>query len=200
MKSRQPRSSRRRVRGVRRAFNLVELLIALAITAALLGAVMVALDACFTAYQTTTEVASTHTISRLAMNRMLTLIRTGSEFGPFPLDPLDTVVESNEIDFLTPDGDVMTLEWDEDEEALFIVLGPDRFLLLEGVIAQFDETSGDQIMPFTLEFERGRILHRATIDLSVVPDDNMDVTMDGVNTEVIRLVASAMPRSTAYGE
>jgi len=61
----------------RRGFNLIEMLIALAITAALLSATMVALDASFMAYQTTTEVASTHTISRLVMLRLMTLIRTG---------------------------------------------------------------------------------------------------------------------------
>ena len=74
----------RRIRLCRTArwgFNLVEMLIALVITAALLTATMVALDASFMAYQATTEEASTHTISRLIMNRMLTLIRTGQEFG-----------------------------------------------------------------------------------------------------------------------
>lgn len=189
---------RRRVR--RRGFNLVELLIALAITAALLTAVMTALDASFMAYQSTTEVASTHTIARLTMSRMLTLIRTGTEFGPIPTDPLTRIVESEVIDIRLPEGDVMSLEWVEDDEALYVEMAGERFLLLEGVIAQFDETTGDQIPPFTLEFERGRDLFRATIDLAVVPDDNMDVQLDGESTEVIRLVASAMPRATAYGD
>ena len=48
----------------RRGFNLVELLIALAISATLLTATMLALAASFMAYQSTTEVASTHTLSR----------------------------------------------------------------------------------------------------------------------------------------
>jgi hypothetical protein len=183
----------------------VELLIALAITAALLTAVMTALDASFMAYQSTTEVASTHTISRLTMSRMLTLIRTGipTEFRPLPANPLTDVVESDFIDIGLPDGDVLSLEWDEDEEALYVMINQDptqRHLLLEGVIAQFDDTTGDQISPFTLEYERGRSLFRATIDLAVVPDDNMDVQLDGNSTETIRLVASAMPRTTAYGE
>ena len=42
---------------------------------ALLVSVMMALHASFMAYQSTTEVASTHTIARLVMHRMLTLIR-----------------------------------------------------------------------------------------------------------------------------
>ena len=47
----------RRRTGARRGFNLIELLVALTITSTLLTATMVALDASFTAYQRTTEVA-----------------------------------------------------------------------------------------------------------------------------------------------
>ena len=112
----------RKAKPRRRGFNLVEMLIALAITGALLGATMVALQASFMAYQTTTEVASTHTISRLIMNRMLTLIRTGQEFGPFPVDPQDSIVISNEIQFFAPNGDLITLRWEDASDTLFVVL------------------------------------------------------------------------------
>ncbi len=179
------------------------MLIALAITAALLTATMVALDASFMAYQTTTEVASTHTIGRLALHRMLALIRTGSEFAPVPGDPHDTVLTSTFIDFRLPgdDGDVISIEWNEDDEALYVVdggSGGTPYLLLEGVIAQFDPNTGEQVMPFTLEYEKGFQLYRATIDLLIVPDDNMSVELDGENTQEIHLVASAMPRMSAY--
>lgn len=181
------------------------MLMALAISATLLTATMLALDASFMAYQTTTEQASTHTIGRLTMNRILTLIRTGQEFGPFPLDPLDAVVESDFMSFITPNGQLMTLDWMEAEEALYVEVrdgdDPDvlisRQLILEGVIAQTDE-DGDPVPPFTLEYEFGRTLHRATVDLAIRPDDNMDTDLMGDNTNLIRLVASAMPRTEAY--
>ena len=191
-------------RTVRRGFNLVEMLIALAITAALLTATMVALDASFMAYQATTEEASTHTISRLIMNRMLTLIRTGREFGPFPVNPQDSLVQDDFIQFLTPNGEVLELRWVELEEALYVIRDPggvdeEWHLLLEGVVRQDDPNNpGDYIRPFTLEYKLGRRLYRATIDLTVVPDDNMSVTLDGDNQRVIRLVASAMPRTEVY--
>ncbi|MBT8486460.1 MAG: prepilin-type N-terminal cleavage/methylation domain-containing protein [Phycisphaerales bacterium] len=184
----------------RRGFNLVELLIALAISAALLSATMVALDASFMAYQATTEVASTHTIGRLAMHRILTLIRTGTEFAPLPVDPRDSIVESDFIDFRMPDNSILSIEWDEDDEALYVVVGGaggPRHLLLEGVIRQLDG-GGDPVSPFTLEYELGFTLFRATIDLAIVPDDNMSVELDGDNQEVIRLVATAMPRESAF--
>ncbi len=190
-------------RTARRGFNLVEMLIALVITAALLTATMVALDASFMAYQATTEEASTHTISRLIMNRMLTLIRTGQEFGPFPVNPQDSLVQDDFIQFLTPNGEVLELRWVEVEEALYVIRDPGGLnqwnLLLEGVVRQDDPNDpGEYIRPFTLEYKLGRQLYRATIDLTVVPDDNMSVTLDGDSRRVIRLVASAMPRTEVY--
>ena len=188
----------------RRGFNLVELLLALAITSALLTATMVALNASFMAYQVTTEVASTHTIGRLTMHRMLALIRTGKEFGPFPTTPLETTVTSDDIEFVAPNGQIMTLQWVEDENALYVAVTDPATMtqisnnkLLEGVIPQYD-ANGDRIKPFTLEYYKGRNLYRATIDMTIVPDDNMSVELDGDNQEVIRLVASAMPRIAAY--
>jgi hypothetical protein len=73
-------------------------------------------------------------------------------------------------------------------------------LLLEGVKAQYIPNTNppERIPPFTLQYEKGRTLYRATIDLTVVPDDNMSVQLDGSNMDVIRLVASAMPRLEAY--
>ncbi len=194
-------------RTVRRGFNLVEMLIALAITAALLSATMVALDASFMAYQATTEEASTHTIGRLTMHRMLALIRTGQEFGPFPINPQDSIVFSDFIEFQTPVGQIIRLEWAEVvgpghpiAEALYLVVnnGTPR-LLLEGVPRQPDpNVPGEHIRPFTLEYELGRNLYRATIDLTVVPGDNMSVDLDGDNQRELRFVASAIPRILAY--
>jgi prepilin-type N-terminal cleavage/methylation domain-containing protein len=197
MRTSDPRPGPRR-RPARRGFNLVEMLIALAITAALLTATMVALDASFMAYQATTEVASTHTIGRLTMHRILALIRTGIEFAPAPADPRDSIRESDYLDIRMPDGAVISIEWREEEEALYVVVNGESALLLEGVVAQSDPDTGDQIPPFTLEYELGNILHRATVDLAIVPDDNMSVEMDGENQEIIRLVASAMPRMAAF--
>ena len=208
------RNSIRLRRAVRRGFNLVELLIALSITSALLTATMVALDASFMAYQTTTETASTHTIGRLVMHRILTLIRSGSEFGPVPLDPTQTVVESDSIDFLTLDADgneqIISLVWiDQDttleDESLYAVVGgqadpnADWHLLLQGVIPQ-DDGGGGTVAPFKLEFVNGRTLYRATVDLLIQPDDNLSTDIDGGSTDLIHLVASAMPREIAFDQ
>jgi len=193
-------------RSARRAFSFVEMLIALAICSMLLTATFVALDASFKAYQQTTEVAATHTISRLSLHRILTLIRTGVEFGPFPLDPRDTLVTSDYIEFRTATGQVMMLEWVEDDETLdMVIIDPDtgdevtRQVLLAGVLGQIDPDTGDRIKPFALEYQSGRKLYRATVDLAIKPDATQHLAIEGDNSaEVIRLVASAMPRMVAY--
>jgi prepilin-type N-terminal cleavage/methylation domain-containing protein len=207
----------------RRGFNLVELLIALAISSMLLTATMVALKASFMAYQTTTEEASTHTISRLAMHRIMALVRTSTEFGPIPDNPLDEFVESDFVVFRTapapgaPNGHLMQVEWVESPtanrpvgEALYIVLldpvtevETSAHLLLEGVRAQFRPLTdpidpGGRVRPFTLQYEKGRYLHRATVDMVVHPDDNMAVMLDGNTDSMIRMIGSAMPRMVAY--
>jgi len=183
---------------VRRGFNLVELLIALAITATLLTATIVALNASFMAYQATTEVSSTHAIGRLTMHRLMAMIRISDDFEPKPDNPLDSVKTSDYMQFRNPNGEVIEVRWDEDSETLFVSVDyGTEYALLEGVKPQYD-SGGDPIPPFTLVYERGMHLYRATVDLLVQPDDNMSMTLDGNNVETIRLVASAMPRTATY--
>jgi len=209
---RRDRRGRRPGPGPRRGFNLVEMLVAMAISAALLAAVAVALDASFRAYQATTELASTHTISRLTMDRMMAMIRSGEDFAPMPSDPTQQVVWSTTIGFRTPPRDLddptdlgldMEIVFSEDDETLVLnVTNPGTgaetsAVLLEGVVPTYDD-DGNLVPPFRLEYEKGRILHRATIDLTVVPDDNQSLQLEGDDQPIIRLVGSAMPRQSAY--
>lgn len=188
----------------RRGFNLIELLIALSISAALLTATMVALNASFLAYQSTTEQASTHTIGRMLIHRLQALVRTGHDFEPAPADPTESIVTSNELTlkiWTGADLDIeqeITIRFDEDDEALYVQIdGGAEHLLMEGVLPQYDG-DGDLIPPFTLEYVLGHKLYRATIDLTIVPDDNMSVALDGQYSPELRLVASAMPRNVTF--
>lgn len=192
-------SSARRARTrVRRGFNLLEVLIALAITATLLTATLAALDASFRAYQATTEEVSTQSIGRIVMHRMLTLLRTGTEFGPFPADPRITRIRSDFIEFRTQDDEVVTIRWDRSEELLtYQIDGQAPVELLDGVVGTTDE-NGVLIEPFTLEYEQGRRLYRATIDLTVEPNDVIQLEIEGDRANAIRLVGSAMPRLEAF--
>ena len=192
------RRQRRSIAVRRRGFNLVEVLIALAITASLLTATLVALDASFRAYQSTTEEVSTQSIGRIVMHRMLTLLRTGTEFGPYPADPRVNRIRSDYIEFRTQEDEVVTIRWDRNNEVLtYQIEGQAPVELLDGVVGTSDE-EGNLLEPFTLEFEQGRRLYRASIDLSVEPNDVIDLEIEGDQARRIRLVGSAMPRLEAF--
>src|SRR5882724_13492518 len=66
----------------RRGVGLIELLLALAISAMLLTATAVAVDASFKAYANNQEQSSLLQQSRMALNRMVTSIRTSDSHAP----------------------------------------------------------------------------------------------------------------------
>jgi hypothetical protein len=66
--------------------------------------------------------------------------------------------------------------------------GPEQ-LLLEGVSGPSDDSGA-----FTLEFENGVKLVRASFDLTVDADDNASVELEGDDVVPIRLVGSTAPR------
>ena len=92
----------------------------------------------------------------------------------------------------------MTIRWDRANEVLLYEIdGEAPVELLDGVVGTVDE-SGALIEPFTLEFEQGRRLYRATVDLTVAPDDVIQLDLEGDQDDTIRLVGSAMPRLEAF--
>jgi hypothetical protein len=174
------------------------MLIALAISAALLVAVLSALVASFRAYQATTEQASTHVIGRVIMHRMMALVRNGVDFGPLPEDARDRYVLTDEFVFVDEDGREIALRLDRPTSALLMKVGDAaEQLLLEGVRGPVDET-GAAIGAFTLEFEQGTTLVRASFDLTVDADDNASVALEGDEVIPIRLVGSTAPRRLTW--
>ena len=216
----------------RRGFSLVEMLIAMTISATLLTAALAALDSMFKGYKQTTESASTHVVSRIVMNRLLGLIRTGEEFGPFPADVLDTsqnpvvsetfemvtardssgtITEITRIEYrapeipVTPDpeGGEEGEEGDADVETPVATTGQLWYVLVdpnggsETILAEQPLLDGVRSATFTLHYDIGPRLHRATIDLVIEPNDDVDITIgtDSV-PQTIRMVASASPRQS----
>ncbi len=195
----------------RRGFNLVEMLIALAITASLLSATMVALDASFMAYQSTTEQASTNVIARLVMNRIMACTRIAQESGPYPVNPQDTEICSNELQLRLPSGQLIGFTYDPDDATLYFDAYDDADVLqgqhplLGGIVVEPDtaDCDGDSNvseprMAFVLEYELGRELHRMCCHLVIRPDDVQHLEMEGNYTSEMTLDFCVIPRLSAY--
>jgi len=160
---------------------------------------MVSLDASFRAYRSTTESASRHTIARLTMHRMLSLIRTGSEFGPYPANVItDPIISSDYIEFFTRSGDLIRIEYRVDDEAIYVIEDPGgnetETVLLTGVPPQYDDDD-ERILPFTMQYGIGPTLYRASVDFMVSGDPDVDLAMEYEEGPPLRLVASTMPRN-----
>lgn len=193
--------------GRRRGFSVIEMLIALTISGVLLSACLVALDSSFKSYEVTTDAASTHVVSRMIMHRMLAMIRTGEEFGPYPIQVLSpTRMESTYIEFVSLDDaasgkrQITRLERGADTEATD---GSYRLLFKrwdyeDGVQQSYVEyplLRGVAECKFTLEYDIGPTLRRATIDITIKPNDakQMSVSTD-LEAPILRLIASTGPR------
>jgi len=199
----------RRAAAARPAFSIVEMLIALAITSALLTASLAALDASFKSYKVTSDSASTHVVARIVNQRVMALLRTGSEFGPYPedvLDPDQNPIVSTFIEFESfEDADaglrqITRLERrddSEDREGLY-ELWYVRMDFVDGTLAETVERPLIRNLTevsFTLEYDIGPRLRRATVDLTIQPDDLQDAAIAAdLEAPTIRLVSSTSAR------
>lgn len=213
-----------------RGFSIVELLLALTISSTLLTATMVALDVMFKRYSALSDAAGSHVVARTVVHRMLSMIRTGSQFGPFPSDVLDTTqnpLGSTSIEFVSAQDaaagtrtltrierrDATTITLDD---RVFVQRGPYAlWLVVEQTAAGATTTTerplidGVVAVNFTLAYDVGPRLRRATIDLSINPRSSEVGEYDAqsrswndkrmmqaqVGDDVVRLVASTGPRS-----
>ncbi|MHA7813491.1 MAG: PilW family protein [Phycisphaerales bacterium] len=190
----------------RPGFSMVEVLISLAITSTLLTATMAALNTSFKSYQVTSEGASTNVVARIVMQRLTAMIRTGDSFGPYPVNAILTPeLESDYIEFVSyrdPSTGTERVTRLERREAA----GEDGPYELWYTLTTYvddvyqDEESAPLLVGlndvvFTMEFDVGPRLRRATVDLIIQPDDMQDLAVGStLEAPTIRLVASASPR------
>jgi len=194
----------------RRGFSLVEMLIALAITATLLTAMLVSLDFNFKRYQSTSESASMHVVGRLVTHRILSQVRTGTTFGPAPsdvLDPAQNPVITDNIEFITEAdraaglNQVTRFEFRPDPvdpaapgSLWYVLINADADPAV--LIQERPLLSGVRTAQFTLDFdEETWLLDRATIDITLDPDVELAANSSVAEMpDSVRLIASATPR------
>lgn len=215
-------STKRRA-GRRRGFSLIDMLLALAISGMSLAATFEALHVSFMNYQSITDTASSHVVARIMMHRTLALIRTGTDFGPFPADVLvDPVVQSDFIEFVSQRDNfgnptrIMRIEF---RQAAGAPIGELWLVLIDpvGINPDNEQLMLDSVeaVQFRMRYDVGPSLKLCTVDLTLRPndtieqgvdsDDDGDIDQNDVNADTdvygdstavqrIRLVASASPR------
>lgn len=112
-------------------FTIVELLIALAITAILLAAVSVAFNASVINYNENEDIFEAANRARQALFRITSQLRTA--------DSVDPNAPNNECTLITADGDDITYRYNTGEGKLYLVTNDNPsdsdYLLCEGVTA-----------------------------------------------------------------
>lgn len=196
----------------RRGLGLVEMLVALSISAALLVAVAAALDTTFKAYRANQEVADLTQRARLGMHRMLTELRSTTD--PVPADEVlaayrsGQVVTTRSVRIDAPDGltavrylhsgnqlrrQTLTRaggQWTVSADGVF----------LDGVASEdFEVTLEPQRSP---RAARGGLSHdqlrRATVRMTVRPSRESDAPTEALGTQAVTLVSSVVPRRNAW--
>ena len=161
---------------MRRGFTVVELLIGMAIAAILLTGLFAAIQASVDAYARTSADGVNRLTSRLLIERIALLVRTGTSFGPLPSSVTENKVKSNVLELTTPSGQQVTITWDSIQQALVMDVDGVSSTVLGGVTQMVD---GESISPFLLQYEYGTTLQRVTINLAVIPDLEYKTAMDG---------------------
>ena len=179
---------------MRRGFTVVELTIGMAIAAVFLTGLFAALQSSVNAYSRSSADGVNRLTSRLLVERIALLVRTGSNFGPMPASVLDNEVQSNVLELTTPSGQSVTITWDSIGNTIEMDVDGVASTVLGGVT---QIAGGTTITPFLLQYENGTTLQRVTINLAVVPDVGYQTAMDE-GSETIRLTASVMPRAQLY--
>ena len=190
-------------RGTRRGMGLVELLIAMSISASLLTAVAVAVDACFRGYRTNQEQAILMQRTRVAQNFICTNIRTTRDHAPLndaqriAFDGGATVTDTG-IQMIDLNEKIVRFDWDVPTRRLLVIADGRTHVLAYGV------------ENFTVRMEPLRsatsvttgggydLLARATITLTVRTTDETAQSIESSDTLTLTLSASVMPRRNVW--
>jgi type II secretory pathway pseudopilin PulG len=126
-----PRSNRRRDTKHRTAFTIVELLLALLISAMLLTAIAAAFNGSIMNYQENEEIFRTINSARQAMHRITTQLRTA--------EAVDPCTPANQCTMITADGDDITYSYNSGNRKLYLITNDDTtdsdYVLCENVNA-----------------------------------------------------------------
>lgn len=186
-----------------RGVGLAELLIALAISAMLLTATAVALDASFRAYRINQEQSSLIQRARLAIHRITTTIRQCEAHAPATSALLDDFatgqnVTDTGIAMYNDAGDLVRFSYDSVTQRLSMTQGGTTRTLVEGV-TQFQVVL--EPMRSSTSVRTGGVydlLSRATLLLTVRNSSDTASSTESTGQQDITVSTSVMPRRNIW--
>jgi len=196
----QPRLDGRRHH---RGLVLVELMIALSISAALLVATAWALDASIKAYQINQEQSDLIQRARVALYHITTSIRTTDAHAPDSAAlrsdfSSGVIVTDSGITMYDLNNKILTYRYDVANQRLLAITGGQTYTMAEGVTqftVKMESMQSDESVRTGGAWD---LLRRATILITVRTNSKTSVAGDSTNKQVMTLSASTMPRQNAW--
>jgi prepilin-type N-terminal cleavage/methylation domain-containing protein len=189
----------------RRGLGLAEMLVALAISAALLSAVAVAVDASFKAYQINQEHSDLTQRARLAVHRITTMIRQTETHAP---DNTGLAAEFATGKTVTDIGISMFDLSDPPTPITFRHDVPNRRVI--AIVNNVPHTLCEGVEGFAVRMEPMRsakslrtggswdLLRRVTILITVRSNSETALKGEGVGRQQVTISASVMPRRNSW--
>ena len=183
--------------------GLVELMVALAITASLLTATAAALSAATDAYRINQQQAILLQSERLTLNRMLSMIRRCQLHAPDSATPrtqfaTGATVTDTGIDMYDANNVLNIYRYDSTNQRLNLIIAGTTRPLMEGVTA-FTVTM--QPMRSYNSVRTGGpwdLLQRASIVLTVKTNASTSAGSEGMGEQTMTMSASVMPRRNTW--
>ena len=183
-----------------RGQSMIELVIALAISALLLTATAVGVDASFKGYRINEEQSTLIHRARIAVERLTTVIRTTRDHAPDTATARasfaagQTVTDSGIA--LFDNNNVQTIfRFDQPNSRVLAIVGGQTYVLADGV-QKFQVKLEPMRSPESIRTGGGwDLLQRATITLTLIPDSTVGPRLGG---QLVTLTASVVPRRNVW--
>lgn len=186
----------RRSRSTRVGIGLVELMISLVIAAGLLTATAVALDASTRAYAINQEQASLLQQARVAMNRIVTSIRTAKAHAPgnaaaAAAFAAGSTVQANSIAMFDDAGTELLFAYDAGQRTVVLKVGSESHVLAQGV-------EGFSVRMEPMRSAGSILLRRASVVLTIRTTSKTVMAGESTQLQTVTLCASVSPRRNTW--